>query len=386
MGAFIPALGQIGEAQAYAKIAQRMEEERQRKLAIEEAYNRIQQQYAATNQQRFGLQQSEFELAKQRELRLAEQANKPQYLGHIVAPDGSLIYGIQDPKGGIKFEKLPYSVDADAMLGNLSKGIALLPPEAQPAARAAVSGKVQLGDYKGAQTELDKYLLQYGKTQIPSQPTVSSTTGISNQWVDDPEHPGRKMLVQVPMSSTRVTQKVPPGGRIPGAGPRPAIAAPKPVASLTKTDAGTSGKIYAAFNKAQEAQTNLNIMRQDLAKAGSSPTGAGAFDMDLLSRHIAMTFGTVKGIRGGQYLIEHHIKARSLPEGLEVMYQRLKNGDQLSPEQRINFVHLAEQRVQEFQREYDNIRAEAGYQPSKPTDAPASIDTILDKVFGPKKP
>lgn len=77
MGAFIPALGQIGEAQAYAKIAQRMEEERQRKLAIEEAYNRIQQQYANTNQQRFGLdQQREAQLQKMRQMQIDDMAEQ----------------------------------------------------------------------------------------------------------------------------------------------------------------------------------------------------------------------------------------------------------------------------------------------------------------------
>jgi hypothetical protein len=390
MGTVAAGLGSIGSALARAQELKRKEEFEKAKLAMEQGNLSVSQRYAQLREKELGIE-------SEREKRLAQTTNQPAYLGHIVAPDGSLLYGMQAPDGKVTFTKLPYSADTTGVLEGLSKGIDSLPKEAQPSARAAVGGLVQLGRYKEAQTELDKYLLQYGKSQMPGTETVRTTTGTKQVWVDDPEHPGKQKMVEVPTSSTSVTKKVPAAPKgTPAAPSKGKPTAPAtPVATLTKTAPGVANKIYAGFQKWEDAKSNLDIMRKDVAAADAvdakgDPKSAGAFDMDLLSRHISMTFGAVKNVRGGQYLIEHHIKARSLPDSLVVMYGKLKNGEVLSPAQRKNFVDLAEKRIIEYSREYNDTRALAGYPPDprmgSETGGPQDIDSALDKLFPKRTP
>lgn len=61
------------------------------------------------------------------------------------------------------------------------------------------------------------------------------------------------------------------------------------------------------------------------------PTGAQA--MTEFSQHIANTFGGVKGVRINKDLIQEHLGARSVPDDALVAFQRLTNGDPLSPNQ-----------------------------------------------------
>jgi hypothetical protein len=125
---------------------------------------------------------------------------------------------------------------------------------------------------------------------------------------------------------------------------------------MIKLPASEGAKLTTAFTDAQDAKNRLATMREDIKQIDSDPANAGSFDMDLLSQHIAMTFGSVKGVRTSQQLIEHHLKARSLPEGLAVTAQKVLRGDQLSPEQRANFLHLAENRAGLATQKYDNLK------------------------------
>lgn len=84
-------------------------------------------------------------------------------------------------------------------------------------------------------------------------------------------------------------------------------------------------------------------------------TAPGADDMVLLSNHIAMTFGTVKGARTGKDLIEAHLRARSLPDNLSVIATRVFNGEQLTPGQRREFVELAARRVNELEQSRQDL-------------------------------
>lgn len=99
------------------------------------------------------------------------------------------------------------------------------------------------------------------------------------------------------------------------------------------------------------AERLYRSMQDTLTRIESGKSSApGADDMVLLSNHIAMTFGTVKGARTGKDLIEAHLRARSLPDNLAVMYSRLANGEQLTPGQRREFVELASRRVNELKQ------------------------------------
>jgi len=118
--------------------------------------------------------------------------------------------------------------------------------------------------------------------------------------------------------------------------------------------------VEQAFANVQDARNRLQVMQRDIEQINANPTGnTGSMDMDLLSQHVALTFGTVKNARGGEALIMEHIKSRSVPEEIGVLYNRLKSGGVLSPEQRQNFVHLAQSRLQAYQDQYTNAQKEA---------------------------
>jgi hypothetical protein len=92
-----------------------------------------------------------------------------------------------------------------------------------------------------------------------------------------------------------------------------------------------------AYDDALAADMRLWQMKQQAA----DPTGAS--DMALLFNHISMTIGGVKGGRVTEAEIQNHLRARTLPEHLLVQYEKLASGEQLSPQQRQNFVKLGQE-------------------------------------------
>lgn len=120
---------------------------------------------------------------------------------------------------------------------------------------------------------------------------------------------------------------------------------------------GQAKDVNKAYGDVQDSQSRYNKMQEDYKQIAKNPANAGSFDMDLLSNHIAMTFGNVKGARTGRDLIEAHIAARALPENLVVAYNHLKNGGTLSDAQRQNFIHLAQTTLGEAQRKHKAIKS-----------------------------
>lgn len=115
------------------------------------------------------------------------------------------------------------------------------------------------------------------------------------------------------------------------------------------------------------AQRLLKGMQDTYARISSGKSQAiGADDMALLSSHIAMTFGTVKGARTGKDLIEAHLNARSLPDALSVLAQKVLNGGQLSAGQRQEFVELAKRRVDEMTQSRKQLQDDFGAGPATP--------------------
>lgn len=104
------------------------------------------------------------------------------------------------------------------------------------------------------------------------------------------------------------------------------------------------------------AERMLNTMQGTLDRLNSGKSQApGADDMVLLSNHLAMTFGGVKGARTGKDLIEAHLKARSLSGTLEAAAERVLNGGQLTPEQRTEFVELAKRNVDSLRQKRSDL-------------------------------
>lgn len=107
-----------------------------------------------------------------------------------------------------------------------------------------------------------------------------------------------------------------------------------------------------AFIPAYDADMRLKQMTQQ------SEDKTGASDMALLFNHIAMTGGNVKGMRLGEHITTAHAQARGIPEELAVLYNKVVSGQQLSQNQRDNFLRLGiEVRNSTWQRSAAEARA-----------------------------
>jgi len=86
--------------------------------------------------------------------------------------------------------------------------------------------------------------------------------------------------------------------------------------------------------------------------------GAGAFDMDMLSQHIALTFGAIKGGSRSMAMIQEHKNAVALMERVQRAYQSGAHGSQLSPEQRRNFLKLGRIAQQAAYDKYNALKSD----------------------------
>lgn len=118
----------------------------------------------------------------------------------------------------------------------------------------------------------------------------------------------------------------------------------------------TAGKTAAKqgveyITNAVDAERLYNTMNETLDRIESGQSKAiGADDMVLLSNHIAMTFGNVKGARTGTEIIEAHRDAIAADERISRAVNQVMNGAQLTADQRHEFVDLARRRVDEIKR------------------------------------
>lgn len=87
-----------------------------------------------------------------------------------------------------------------------------------------------------------------------------------------------------------------------------------------------------ATEQTYRLSSNVYNEYQKLRAQGKDfPTGAQSVQM--LSNHIANTFGNVKGARVTKDMISQHLGARSISDSAQVAVQKLFNGDTLSPKQ-----------------------------------------------------
>ncbi len=98
------------------------------------------------------------------------------------------------------------------------------------------------------------------------------------------------------------------------------------------------------------------------AKGETLPTGAQS--MVALSQHLQTTFGTVKGARVTKDMIQHHLGARSVSDDVRVAFQKLNDGDPLSPSQWEAFHDL----INQSRKEQWTIAAKEGKRAKVPMD------------------
>ena len=92
-------------------------------------------------------------------------------------------------------------------------------------------------------------------------------------------------------------------------------------------------KLYRLASNVYNEYANLRKHGKDF------PSGAQSVQM--LSYHIANTFGNVKGARITKDLIEKHLGARGISDAAAVAINKLRDGDQLSPKQWDAFFSMA---------------------------------------------
>jgi hypothetical protein len=122
-------------------------------------------------------------------------------------------------------------------------------------------------------------------------------------------------------------------------------------------------KVLGALGDRVDADNRIIRMEADLADAEAAekdpqkhPDGTGAFDMDMLSQHVALTFGAIKGGMRSKAMIDEHRNAVALLEKIKRAYQSGVRGSQLSPEQRRNFLKLGRIAQQAAHDKYDAIK------------------------------
>ncbi len=138
------------------------------------------------------------------------------------------------------------------------------------------------------------------------------------------------------------------------------------VENATAGNSGARAEVKATVDVA-DADKMLNIMQAtfDRLKSGQSKA-PGADDMVLLSNHIAMTMGSVKGARTGRDIIEAHKNAISADQRLSRAVETVLNGGQLTPGQRAEFVDLAQRNVAAMHQKQMDLQGAFGGSGTQP--------------------
>jgi hypothetical protein len=151
------------------------------------------------------------------------------------------------------------------------------------------------------------------------------------------------------------------------------------IGANSKLDSQDSKQANSAVQKFVNSARDLETMKLQaddvMGQIKKQGYVTGPQSMMMLSLHIASTFGNVKGVRMGQDMIEHHLKARDLPQNLEVMAQKVRRGGVISVEQANEFYRLIQDRRRigwkTAQDEYNRWSAQ-GHKPT-PVDLPSDL-------------
>jgi hypothetical protein len=126
-----------------------------------------------------------------------------------------------------------------------------------------------------------------------------------------------------------------------------------------------NSRVLTNHESAIDADNRVTRMVADMTDAENAerdpkkyPDGAGAFDMDMLSQHVALTFGAIKGGMRSKAMIDEHRNAVALLERVQRAYQSGTHGSQLSSEQRRNFLKLGRIAQQAAYDKYNAIKSD----------------------------
>jgi hypothetical protein len=128
-----------------------------------------------------------------------------------------------------------------------------------------------------------------------------------------------------------------------------------------------NSKVMTDHEAAIDADNRVTRMVADMTDANNAELhpddprykdGAGAFDMDMLSQHVALTFGAIKGGMRSKQMIDEHKNAVAWLERIQRGYQSGVRGSQLSPQQRSNFLKLGRIAQQAAWDKYNVIKSD----------------------------
>lgn len=146
-----------------------------------------------------------------------------------------------------------------------------------------------------------------------------------------PERPPQSLMVVPGPNGTQQVINAKPGMTIAGNAEKPGEAA---AANRREVIAHDKAYVQPAENVEKSYQMMDSAYKEYLAaKAQGKDLPTGAQSMLALSTHLATTFGNVKGSRVTKDMIQEHLGARGVSDSALVAFQRLTNGDVLSPDQ-----------------------------------------------------
>jgi len=125
-----------------------------------------------------------------------------------------------------------------------------------------------------------------------------------------------------------------------------------------KTVAPLRSSLNKLNDSVQQDEMRYELMKKVWQDVQKNPENIGSFDAALAAFHMGMTVGQVKGMRTGKDMVKFHVAARSLPEDMQVAFDHWMNGAELSPQQRQNFVELAEEKMQTDRQALANLRTQ----------------------------
>ena len=132
--------------------------------------------------------------------------------------------------------------------------------------------------------------------------------------------------------------------------------------ALSQAQFGEKKQTQAGFDPALDADRRLGVMLD--AYQNPSPQN----DVALLFNHIGMTLSAQRGARMSEAEIDRAIKSRSLPGDLQAAWERVQNGQFLTPQQRFDMVQLGiknrELLWDQANRKADFIGAEGSPEPA----------------------
>ena len=311
MGAFLTSLAQIGSQ-------------------VGDAKNSVREEKAATAEkaQKMDVEQAYLQIAKQAETRQQQEQEYRKKAGDLIEFKDGRLWSVSQGK----FIEDPQRSDP---LQHLQKYYSTLDPKIRAKAQA------QTEALTSAYAHDPKELVQRSLTYVDQLQQRKETEDAEEE---------RRQKSQLSIDNRAKLARDAAAGR-----QRNAFAEREKLNSRVLTD----------HEAAIDADNRVTRMVADMTDAESAerdptkyPDGAGAFDMDMLSQHVALTFGAIKGGMRSKAMIDEHRNAVALLERAQRAYQSGVRGSQLSPAQRRNFLKLGRIAQQAAYDKYGAIKSD----------------------------